>query len=287
MKWIERFSAFSGRNCRENVNETEEQFNARCKKWVMNTVNHHLAIIGFNLATVERKAKVRYRTLRDDLILESTPNILDYVNARICELANIPYIPSWEMPQEPTTPFSECGTLPPLTHLTYVENKPTPSSDKLPYLDMNNLGDLSSPPVSLTPTTEYFEPTPSSDKLPHIDIEKIAKLSSAPDETTPVLEPTPEPITTPEPDPEPLSWKGVMGRIKTDIAPYWHSVYTIYKERNPLTRSGARVKSVDSAPTWKHNAMAPNDGGWTLLVEIEGLIGTKVNIPIDCLEFEG
>lgn len=91
----------------------------------------------------------------------------------------------------------------------------------------------------------------------------------------------------PEPDPDPQSWKGIMGRIKPEIAPYWLEVYTIYKESNPLTRSGARVKSVDNAPTWKHNAMAPNDGGWALLVEIEGLIGTKINVPIDCLEFEG
>ena len=106
---------------------------------------------------------------------------------------------------------------------------------------------------------------------------------------------TPEPITelitaptsTPEPEPDPLSWKGVMGRIKTEIAPYWLESYKVYKESNPLTRSGCRIKSVDSAPTWKHNALAPNDGGWTLLVEIEGLIGTKINIPIDCLEFEG
>jgi hypothetical protein len=287
MKWIERFSTFSGRNCRQNGNETEEQFNARCKKWVMNTVNHYLAIIGFNLATVERKAKVRYRALRDDLILESTPNIMDYVNVRICELANIPYIPSWEMPQEHAAPFSECETLPPLTHLTYVENKPTPSSDNLPYLDINNLGDLSSSPVSLTPTTEHFETTSTDDNLPYLDIENIAKLSSSPDKTLPVLEPTPEPITTPEPDPEPLTWKGVMGRIKNEIAPYWQSVYTIYKERNPLTRSGCRVKSVDNVPTWKHNAMAPNGGGLVLLVEIEGLIGTKIRVPMDCLEFEG
>jgi F0F1-type ATP synthase delta subunit len=95
------------------------------------------------------------------------------------------------------------------------------------------------------------------------------------------------PTPTPEPDPDPLSWKGATGRIKNEIAPYWLESYKIYKESNPLTRSGARVKSVDNSPTWKHNAMAPNDGGWTLLVEIEGLIGTKINVPIDCLEFEG
>jgi F0F1-type ATP synthase delta subunit len=110
-------------------------------------------------------------------------------------------------------------------------------------------------------------------------------------QTTP--EPIPELITAqtttpePEPEPEPLSWKGATGRIKPEIAPYWLEVYKIYKESNPLTRSGARVKSVDSAPTWKHNAMAPNGGGWMLLVEIEGLIGTKINVPMDCLEFEG
>ena len=107
-------------------------------------------------------------------------------------------------------------------------------------------------------------------------------------QTTP--DPTPEPITaptsTPEPEPEPLSWKGATGRIKNEIAPYWLESYKIYKESNPLTRSGCRVKSVDSAPTWKHNAMAPDKGGWALLMEIEGF-GTKINIPIECLEFEG
>jgi hypothetical protein len=107
----------------------------------------------------------------------------------------------------------------------------------------------------------------------------------------PKPEPKPEPITaptsTPEPDPDPLTWKGATGRIKPEIAPYWLEVYKIYKESNPLTRSGCRVKSVDNVLTWKHNAMAPNGGGWALLVEIEGLIGTKINVPMDCLEFEG
>ncbi|MGL5133119.1 MAG: hypothetical protein ACRC78_11360, partial [Planktothrix sp.] len=87
--------------------------------------------------------------------------------------------------------------------------------------------------------------------------------------------------------PDPLTWKGIVGRIKTDIARHWLEVYTIYKELNPLTRSGARVKAVDNFPTWKINAMAPDGGGWALLVEIEGLIGTKINVPMDCLEFEG
>ncbi|CAD5983789.1 hypothetical protein NO108_04892 [Planktothrix rubescens] len=107
-------------------------------------------------------------------------------------------------------------------------------------------------------------------------------------------QPTPEPITelitaptsTPEPEPDPLSWKGATGRIKNEIAPYWLESYKVYKESNPLTRSGGRVKSVDNSPTWKHNAMAPDKGGWALLVEIEGF-GTKINIPIECLEFEG
>jgi hypothetical protein len=119
-------------------------------------------------------------------------------------------------------------------------------------------------------------------------VENVTKPEPIPE---PIPEPEPElitaPTSTPEPDPDPLTWKGATGRIKPEIAPYWLEVYKIYKERNPLTRSGARVKSVDNAPTWKHNAMAPNGGGLVLLVEIEGLIGTKINVPIECLEFEG
>jgi hypothetical protein len=151
-------------------------------------------------------------------------------------------------------------------------------------------------------TLHSIESTPYKPTHNTIDINDPVCKASNPDiitvtaitnvenqQTTP--EPIPELITaqttTPEPEPDPLTWKGATGRIKPEIAPCWLEVYTIYKESNPLTRSGARVKSVDSAPTWKHNAMAPNGGGWMLLVEIEGLIGTKINVPIECLEFEG
>lgn len=147
---------------------------------------------------------------------------------------------------------------------------------------------------------ESLEPLYSMESTPYkpthntIDINDPVCKASTPDTASNTAitdvenqqtDPDPEPITTPEP--APLTWKGVEGRIKTDIAPYWLEVYSVYKESNPLTRSGARVKAVDNFPTWKINAMAPDGGGLTLLVEIEGLIGTKIKIPMDCLEFEG
>jgi hypothetical protein len=93
---------------------------------------------------------------------------------------------------------------------------------------------------------------------------------------------TPEPITTPEPG----SWKGAMGRIKTTIPDHWEKVYTfISTGKNPLLEAtGKAFKVIDNYPTWKSNALAPDGGGWVFLGTVEGIPNAK-SIPMDCIEF--
>jgi hypothetical protein len=84
---------------------------------------------------------------------------------------------------------------------------------------------------------------------------------------------------------ETFSFKGAIAKIKP-MPIYWQKVYAVMGCRSPALHPGKRFTVIDNAPTWKHNATAPNKGEWVLLGAIEGL-GDSNFIPVNCLEFEG